>query len=412
VQPPELAEHSDILASFANDVEAAGLAGERRGTCLLYLAITSRFLDRIVSIAVKGPSAGGKSFLVETVLSYFPSSAYHALSAMSERALAYDQEPLSHRMLVIYEATGMAGEMQSYLIRSLLSEGRVRYVTVEKTKAGLGSRTIDRAGPTGLIVTTTAVKLHPENETRLLSLTVSDSPAQTRAVLLAEARGTGLRRDVSRWHALQEWLAAGPTEVAIPFASTLATAIPPVAVRLRRDFATLLALIRAHALLHRATRQIVDDEIVASFDDYAAVRRLAADLIGEGVERSIPTTIRETVAAVSELARDVGDTSVGALATKLQLDKSSASRRARTALERGYLKNLEERRVRPPRLALGDSLPDELTILPEVAELERLHGCIPEVGDGRDVEASTAVVPPWIRPPWDPPDSEATTWTG
>ena len=61
---------------------------------------------------------------------------------MSEHALAYDQEPLQHRMLVIYEAAGMAGEMQSYLIRSLLSEGKVRYVTVEKTKAGLNSRLI------------------------------------------------------------------------------------------------------------------------------------------------------------------------------------------------------------------------------------------------------------------------------
>ena len=107
-----------------------------------------------------------KSFLTETVLSYFPPSAYYALSAMSEHALAYDQEPLQHRMLVIYEAAGMAGELQSYLIRSLLSEGKVRYVTVEKTKAGLNSRLIERDGPTGLIVTTTTVRLHPENETR------------------------------------------------------------------------------------------------------------------------------------------------------------------------------------------------------------------------------------------------------
>ncbi len=101
----------------------------------------------------------------------------------------------------------MAGEMQSYLIRSLLSEGKVRYVTVEKTKAGLNSRLIEREGPTGLIVTTTAVRLHPENETRLLSLTVNDSPAQTKAVLLAHANGSGRGGNVEPWHDLQAWLA-------------------------------------------------------------------------------------------------------------------------------------------------------------------------------------------------------------
>jgi hypothetical protein len=65
----------------------------------------------------------------------------------------------------------MSGEFATYLMRSLLSEGRVRYETVEKTSEGMKPRLIEREGPTGLIVTTTAVKLHPENETRMLSLT-------------------------------------------------------------------------------------------------------------------------------------------------------------------------------------------------------------------------------------------------
>ena len=37
-------------------------------------------------------------------------------------------------MVVIYEAAGMASEMGSYLIRSLLSEGRLKYEAVEKTR--------------------------------------------------------------------------------------------------------------------------------------------------------------------------------------------------------------------------------------------------------------------------------------
>ena len=50
----------------------------------------------------------------------------------------------------------MASDIATYLIRTLLSEGRLRYETVEKTKDGLVARVIEREGPTGLIVTTTA----------------------------------------------------------------------------------------------------------------------------------------------------------------------------------------------------------------------------------------------------------------
>ena len=64
---------------------------------------------------------------------------------MSDRALAYSSEPLQHRHLVIYEAAGMASEFATYLIRTLLSEGRLRYETVEKTKDGLTPRR-DREG--------------------------------------------------------------------------------------------------------------------------------------------------------------------------------------------------------------------------------------------------------------------------
>ena len=77
----------------------------------------------------------------------FPESAYHALTAMSERTLAYSEEPIKHRFLVIYEAEGMASDFATYLMRSLLSEGAVRYETVESTKNGIKPRLIEREGP-------------------------------------------------------------------------------------------------------------------------------------------------------------------------------------------------------------------------------------------------------------------------
>ena len=60
--------------------------------------------------------------------------------------------------------------------------------------------------------------------------------------------------DLAPWHAFQDWLAAGDCRVSIPYASALAELIPPVAVRLRRDFRAVLYLIRSHALLHPPNR--------------------------------------------------------------------------------------------------------------------------------------------------------------
>jgi hypothetical protein len=310
------------------------------------------------------------------VLLFFPGEAFYALTAMSDRALAYSTEPLRHRFLVIYEVPGIASEFASYLIRSLLSEGRLRYETAGKL--------IEREGPTGLMVTTTSLRLHPENETRMLSLTVSDTQEQTRAVLRALANG-GARADLSRWQAHQKWLAASPCEVVIPYAAALAEMVPPVAIRLRRDFKAILTLIRAHALLHQARRRKDGHgRLIAEVADYAAVRELVADLFAASAEVTIKPELRETVTVVKRLLADGkkkrkrDEVRQADIVKVLKLDKSVVSRRIIAAMDAGVLRNLENRKGRPARLVLGDPLPDEIELLPRS---ERLHGCTGAEGE-------------------------------
>jgi hypothetical protein len=371
----DLISTPDILTRFGAEVENAGLVGETNNAKILYLTLTSRLFERPVSVAIKGVSAGGKSFTVEQVLKFFPSTAYSVRTGLSEKAIIYSDEDLRHRILVIYEAAGMNSDMVSYLIRTLLSGGRIVYEFVEKTKAGIRPRKIEKEGPTGLITTTTAPKLHPENETRLLSLGVIDTPDQTMAVMQALAEGAPADPiNYAPWHALQAWLGTGQHEVAVPFARALAGLIPPVAVRLRTDFKLLLTLIRAHALLHRTTRASdPEGRIVATVrPDYAAVRGLVAKLFAEGIEATVPPTVRETVTAVGpSVGGGVGEVSLTVLARTMKLDKNSAHHRVRKAVERGYLVNREEKRGMPARITLADPLPDEIEILPTVETLER-----------------------------------------
>jgi hypothetical protein len=369
-EPPDLARDLRILDRFRVDVGCAGVVGEERTACTVYLLVTSRFLDKPVSCAVKGHSSSGKSFTVETTLRFFPPSAYLEMTAMSERALVYSTEQYSHRTLVLFETTalreGLEDNLTAYFVRSLLSEGRISYpVTVRDRDGNFVTKTIVKEGPTNMIVTTTKTKVHAENETRLLSLNTDDSREQTGRVLRALADENDHEPDLAEWHALQEWLQHAEHRVTIPYAAELAEAVPPIAVRLRRDFGALLALIRCHAILHQLTRHRDPlGRIVASEDDYLVVRDLVGALIAEGVGATVPAIVREVVDVVVTMPAPEGLT-VRVIADRLHVDRSTAARRIRMAAEGGYLRNLEDKRGRPGRWVAGDPLPEQTEILPE-----------------------------------------------
>ena len=179
----------------------------------------------------------------------------------------------------------------------------------------------------------------------------------------------------------------------IPFAGELAQLTPAVAVRLRRDFKTVLMLIRAHALLHQASRRKDEQgRVIAALEDYAAVRELIADLVAEGIEATVKPEVREVVEATARpLARGHVEVRQSDLKGELNLDKSAISRRVADALGKGFLKNLEDRKGRPARLVLGDPLPANRDVLPRLDCLtsgDQLHGCAVDLRD------TTAPTPP------------------
>jgi hypothetical protein len=371
--PPDLARDPRILDRFTREARMRGLVGEERNAQILYLVLTSRLLDQQVSAGVKGHSSSGKSYGVATVVEFFPADAVIEFTAMSERALVYSEREFKHRTLVIYEVValreGADDNLTSYFVRSLLSEGRINYEVVERRDGAFTTRTIVKEGPTNLVFTTTQTKVHAENETRVLSLNTDDSKSQTERVLLELANESGRGSSLDDWHELQRWLEHAEHRVTIPYARQLAKLVPGVAVRLRRDFGSLLALIRAHAMLHQETRgRDAAGQVVASVEDYAVVRDLVGDVLAQGVAATVSATVRGTVETVAALARSDG-IQAREVADHLDIDKSNASRRLRQAADEGYVRNLEGKRGRPARWVVGDPMPDDAELLPEPARL-------------------------------------------
>jgi len=340
-------------------VRDCGLVGERANAAIIYLALTSRLLeDQLVSLAVKGLSSSGKSYALEKTLEFFPEDAVVKLSSGSDRALVYSKREYAHRTLIVYEATGLREgneeSMLAYFVRTLLSEGHITYeaTVIDKDAGGFTTKVITKRGPTNMILTTTKVRVHGENETRLLSLSTDDSPEQTRRVMFSIACEDRPAVDLEEWRYFQAWLATQNNRVSIPYAATLASMIPPAAVRLRRDFGQLLALVRAHAVLHQQSRERdASGRIVASLRDYRVVRRLVEPTLAGGVARTVHPVVRTTVEAVEQLTDGWETASVSAqqAAAKLEVDVSAAHRRLRRAASEGYLVNEETRPYQPGR---------------------------------------------------------------
>jgi len=157
-----------------------------------------------------------------------------------------------------------------------------------------------------------------------------------------------------------------------------------MATRLRRDFEKVLGLIKTHAILHQPQRlRDSKNHIEATLVDYSAVRELIEDLLAEGIEASVPDTVRETVEAVCKLSKaSLNELTELDIAKELQLDKSTTSRRIRAAIARGFLENLQDKKGRPARIVLTDQvLQDNQRILPTIDQLRNAMATDAEVLD-------------------------------
>ncbi len=329
-----------------------GLAGERITACITFLALVSRILSDPTSLTVKGDSAAGKSFLVQTVLKLFPLDAYLAMTGMSRQAFVDSEEPLAHRTVVVFERPGM--DAADYNIRTLQSEGKIIFDTVERDPATNEQRTVRKVkdGPTNFIFTTTAPQIHQENETRHWPIVVDESETQTARVKgkiaeKYEISGSSISdEELEIWRTLQGLLQS--IAVRIPYARWLADRTPDGPIRMRRDFTRLLALIECIALFFQRQRTITETELGAPIldarlEDYYIARTLVGENFGAEVRgRNVKSAA--LVAAVvqlygNKLVLGVSEPTVnaGEVASLLDKDRSTVNRWLKSAVDKGWV---------------------------------------------------------------------------
>jgi hypothetical protein len=390
IEPAATAVLADpaLLYRVARAVAGRGVVGERANALNLFLAVFSQVTDAPISLVVKGDSAGGKSFLVTQVVRLFPDECHIPFTSLSDRALIYDSRSYAHRTIIIFEVHGQGSEFCSYIIRTLVSEGCIRHQTVERVDGQMVGREVVKEGPTNFITTTTFPELHAENETRIWTLLMDDSPETTRAVLDIQARmASGTFRPVDDGDLRQavEWLrVAGAKEAVVPFAEALPGAMADLvpgrvlgrSLRLRRDFPRLQQLIQVCALLHQRQRQRdAAGRVVATLADYAMVRNLVVEVF----KRSVLGLTEKTLDLVKALERVLAawDMSKDRLPTYTDLVKETGkakdyiSRWLRPALDIGLVDNVNAgMNGKPSALKLGQFQPGTGDVLPTVEQLQ------------------------------------------
>ncbi|GAB9076954.1 hypothetical protein BDS110ZK23_24550 [Bradyrhizobium diazoefficiens] len=376
-QCSDLAENPYILGQLSGHLREHGFAGSTNNPLMVYLSTLTRMFDDPVSAVIKGRSSSGKSFALHAGLRYVPDAAYHLLHGLSSKSLLHAaKHNLKNRFLIIQEAAGFGSEGWPFL-RQMLTEGKLNYMTVKQTREGHeGAVLATVEGPMGVLMTTTQASLHGEEETRLLSLYADQSPEQIREALMMNARKSirPTPEDLSRWHALHDWVCSGNTSVEIPYVETLLSKLPTSYPRVLRDTPKLIALIRAHAMLHQMSRDCRAGSIIATFEDYASVYPLVEEALSNGLKASVPRHIAEVVNAVCELHRlFAGSVSQRDVADYLRQDQGNVSRNISTAVEEGFVENKNPGQGRVHEYVPGKRELPSSSVLPTPQELETAY---------------------------------------
>jgi DNA-binding transcriptional ArsR family regulator len=333
----------DIVSELTRLTEGLGHQGDHENVAALHLALATVRLGP-VSVLIKGGASSGKSDLLATALKLWPQEVYVFRSGASERWLAYTDEDFRHRFIVLAEARALESDFGAYLARTLVSEGRLIYETVEKTAQGLRARRIEKEGPTGLIATTTASLLDEELETRCWTIESREDESYlveaARAIAQRHSAPRGEPEGVETARKALLWLYRyGSDQVVVPFGVWLAERVPLSRPPHLRLFDRLLRCIEASAWLHQLQRERDGEgRIVSTIADYAIARRVMERAFKAGA-RELTDKQAEVLEALSRLSAETqgGWVPLRQVARELGKSPGTVRKHLQALVRRGYV---------------------------------------------------------------------------
>lgn len=334
-------------------------AGNTSNAKLLFLASLTRFSKKPVSVLIKGASGSGKSELMNTILRFIPEADKEVFTGISEKSISFmGENSLRHKVLGIQEFSGLNNPSGNTILRSLLSEGEIRRQTsiTDAKDNNFTTQISEVRGPVSLFMTTTEKSIHPEDENRMISITVDQSAEQKRKVLLAKADAfNGIiasQEIINDMQSISIAYRKALKKVEIPYVKNIAESMDTNFDQVLRHFDKMLSLIEAHALLHQEDRDIKDGKVIANEEDYSVVCSLLEPILSIQSKKVIDSDMIKIIKAIKEHGQIKGDfldstpddfdrldTSNAFLAEKLKMSPSVVSMKCNKAKELGLIIN-------------------------------------------------------------------------
>jgi hypothetical protein len=351
---------ADPVAALEAELPRIGYGGAIGVPMLLNAAAETRLLkirDGILlgHTQITGGSGAGKSYTVKRGLrALLPDEAVIELDVSSPRLLVYDERSYKFKVLILNEADALPGRraesednVGAVIVRSLLSENRVKYETLVKdSESPTGQRraSIEREGPT-VLITAIVDAISPTSQlgTRLQSVPVPEDAEQDAAALEAQAdtedRGFFLPTNpaILAHRMLHQRMAEadGGLDVVVPFYRAFARLLRRRRGdgRLKRDSARFLSTIKGVTLLRLEQRQRDGQgRFISTFDDYSKFIEWAEPIYENSVT-GVNADIREMVDVIRELTSPEGPRPQTTVTVRQILVGLNQRRRAQAALE-------------------------------------------------------------------------------
>jgi hypothetical protein len=298
----EWLQQKDLLRAVNEDVRAAGVAGEEGLSRGLYVTGVSRLLPRPLSARIHGPSASGKSYIIDSTSYLFPPEAVLRATSLTSQALYYmPPGSLRHRWVVAGERSRKEDDDTadaSRALREMQASGRLYKWLPIKIGGEIRTVLIEQEGPIAFSESTTRDRVFNEDDNRAVAFATDETTEQTARVIRAAAevyagrhKGGAAESVVARHWAIQRMLAAVTVPVVVPFAPALAALLPYDSIEMRRGGPQLFTTVQAVALLHQYQRgRDTEGRLEATVEDYAAARELLTSpitrLLGGGVSEA------------------------------------------------------------------------------------------------------------------------------
>ncbi len=306
---PEIIEAAERIANdpmlFKNKIDLVnqmGVIKERKNIGLYNLVMDSRLIPMgsagsdALAMKNSGHYGAGKSYPLFMSLLLYPKSAYHLISSGSEKSLYQIPGGLKYKALILAEALALESHGRkdnelAYGVRTLVSEGHLKYqYTGFKDKKRV---TIVKKieGPTSLITTTIKGHLEDQLDDRMITAHPNATAAQTKNIIEQTADTAvgnnnlvdeNIIKGYQHYHDTLE-----SAEVVIPFAGNIAEFVSrrgSLPISARRAFKRVLAAIKTMTLLYQKQRSRDDQgRFITEISDYAIVHQLIEEPFNESL---------------------------------------------------------------------------------------------------------------------------------